>query len=141
MKSKAMVVTAPGQMELQEFELPKTPADHVLVKTTVTSVCSTDIKIFKGHTPVGRYPLVMGHEATAEVVEIGSEVSAVSPGDRVAIFPLEYNEQGRVLIGMDVPGAYAEYATWSASNLHPLPDHLSYEAGALAEPLAVAVHA
>lgn len=56
MKSRAMVVTEPGRMELQEFELQPTPSDHVLVKAAVTSVCSTDLKIFSGHTPVGRYP-------------------------------------------------------------------------------------
>ena len=90
MKSKAMVVRAPGQMELQEFELPKTPRDHVLVKTTVTSVCSTDIKIFKGHTPVGRYPLVMGHEVAGKVVEMGSEAAEwydFKAGDRITIEP------------------------------------------------------
>jgi D-arabinose 1-dehydrogenase-like Zn-dependent alcohol dehydrogenase len=70
MKSRAMVVTSPGQMELQEFELQATPGDHVLVQTTVTSVCSTDIKVFKGKTPVGRYPLVMGHEVAGKVVEL-----------------------------------------------------------------------
>jgi threonine dehydrogenase-like Zn-dependent dehydrogenase len=90
MKSKAMVVTAPGQMELQEFELCKTPKDHVLVKTTVTSVCSTDIKIFKGHTPVSRYPLVMGHEVAGKVVEMGSEAAQwydFKAGDRITIEP------------------------------------------------------
>lgn len=90
MKSKAMVVTAPGQMELQEFELRETPTDHVLVKTAVTSVCSTDLKVFKGHTPVGRYPLVMGHEVAGKVVEIGSEAArwyGFSEGDRITIEP------------------------------------------------------
>ena len=85
-----MVVTAPGQMELQEFELHKTPRDHVLVKTTVTSVCSTDIKIFKGHTPVSRYPLVMGHEVAGKVVEMGSEAAQwydFKAGDRITIEP------------------------------------------------------
>jgi len=44
-------------------------------------------------------------------------------------------------MGMSAPGAYAEYVTWPASNLFPLPDSLSYENGALAEPLSIAVHA
>jgi len=90
MKSRAMVVTAPGRMELQEFELQTTPRDHVLVQTTVTSVCSTDIKVFQGKTPVGRYPLVMGHEVAGKVVEIGSQAAAwynVQVGDRITIEP------------------------------------------------------
>ncbi|MGI9535659.1 MAG: zinc-dependent alcohol dehydrogenase [Desulfocapsaceae bacterium] len=90
MKSKAMVVTAPEQMELQEFELMPTPADHVLVKTSVTSVCSTDVKVFKGRTPFVNYPLVMGHEVAGEVVEIGSLAKQWYPfavGDRITIEP------------------------------------------------------
>jgi threonine dehydrogenase-like Zn-dependent dehydrogenase len=90
MKSKAMVVLSPGQMELQEFELGKTPPDHILVKTAVTSVCSTDIKVFKGHTPVGRYPLVMGHEIAGKVVEVGSEATGwydIDVDDRITIEP------------------------------------------------------
>ena len=90
MKSKAMVVKAPGQMELQAFELQKTPADHVLVKTTVTSVCSTDIKVFKGHTPVGRYPVIMGHEIAGKVVEVGSEAAGwydLKADDRITVEP------------------------------------------------------
>jgi threonine dehydrogenase-like Zn-dependent dehydrogenase len=90
MKIKAMVVPEPRQMELREFELQKTPADHVLVKTTVTSVCSTDIKVFKGHTPVGRYPLIMGHEIAGKVVEVGSEAAEwydLKPDDRITVEP------------------------------------------------------
>ena len=90
MKSKAMVVTAPGKMELETFELKKTPADHVLIKTNVTSVCSTDIKVFKGHTPVGQYPVIMGHEIAGEVVEIGKETQSwydFKPGDKITVEP------------------------------------------------------
>ena len=90
MKSKAMVLTAPGQLDLQEFELGSTPADHVLVKTSVTSVCSTDLKVFRGQTPFVNYPLVMGHEIAGQVVEIGSEVKQwydFEVGDRITIEP------------------------------------------------------
>ena len=90
MKSKAMVVSSPGQMELQEFQLQKTPLDHVLVKTIVTSVCSTDIKVYRGHTPFGRYPLIMGHEVAGEVVELGSKAAQwydIKAGDRITIEP------------------------------------------------------
>lgn len=90
MQSKAMVVTAPGQMDLQEFELQKTPEDHVLVKTAVTSVCSTDIKVFRGHTPVGRYPVIMGHEIAGTVVEVGKVAAGwydLNKGDRITVEP------------------------------------------------------
>lgn len=90
MKSRAMVVTEPGRMEMREIELPSTPPDHVLLKTLVTSVCSSDVKIFHGKIPMARYPLIMGHELSGEVVEVGAEAAAwrdLSPGDRVTIEP------------------------------------------------------
>ncbi len=90
MKAKAMVVIRPGQMELKEFEVQKPPADHILVKTMVTSVCSSDIKVFKGLTPVGRYPVIMGHEVSGRVVEVGSEAAKwhdLKPGDRITVEP------------------------------------------------------
>ena len=85
-----MVVTAPGQMELQDFALQKTPEDHVLVKTAVTSVCSTDIKVYKGHTPVGRYPVIMGHEIAGTVVEVGriaADWYDLKTDDRITVEP------------------------------------------------------
>ncbi len=90
MKSKAMVVKAPGRMELETFELKKTPDDHVLVKTNVTSVCSTDIKVLKGNTPVGQYPVIMGHEIAGEVVELGKKAHHLydfKPHDKITIEP------------------------------------------------------
>ena len=90
MKVKAMVVTEPGHLELQTFEIQKTPSDHILVKTTATSVCSSDIKVFKGYLPMVRYPLIMGHEISGEVVEVGSEAARwhdLKPGERVTVEP------------------------------------------------------
>jgi threonine dehydrogenase-like Zn-dependent dehydrogenase len=90
MKSNAMVLTAPGKMELREFEVKLTPADHVLVKTTVTSVCSSDIKVFKGRAPIGRYPVIMGHEISGVVVDVGMLAAGwydLKVGDRITIEP------------------------------------------------------
>ncbi len=90
MKSRAMVVTEPGRLELRTFDVAKPAADQLLVKTTVTSVCSTDIKVFHGRTPLGRYPLIMGHEVSGEGVEAGSEAAriyGVEPGDRITVEP------------------------------------------------------
>jgi L-iditol 2-dehydrogenase len=89
----------------------------------------------------------MGHEASGEVVAIGTGVEQVQPGERVTIQPLVYRPDsatGRVvrrLIGMNLPGAYAEYTVVPEKNLYPIPDTLPFEVAALTEPLAVAVHA
>jgi len=89
----------------------------------------------------------MGHEVAGEVVAVGEAVTHVQPGDRVALHPLIYRPDpatGRVvrqMIGMNLPGAYAEYTVVPESNVYPIPDALPYTVAALTEPTAVAVHA
>ncbi len=90
MKAKAMVLVEPGHMELQEFELRPLAADEILIKTRVTSVCSTDVKVFHGKVDSARYPVIMGHELTGEVVEMGPQAAKkypISVGDRVTPEP------------------------------------------------------
>jgi len=90
MRARAMVVVEPGRLEMQEFEVRPPAADQILLKTKVTSVCSTDVKVFHGQTPLGRYPVIMGHEFAGQVVEIGAEAAArcgLKPGDRVTPEP------------------------------------------------------
>jgi len=90
MKARAMVVTEPGRMQLEEFDVQAPPPGHLLVKTAVTSVCSTDIKVFKGKTPFGRYPLIMGHEIAGKVVDIGAGANDwpdIAPGERITVEP------------------------------------------------------
>ncbi len=90
MKSKAMVVPEPNKLELREFEVVSPASDQILVKTMVTSVCSTDVKVLHGKTPMGRYPVIMGHEFVGEVVEIGAEAAqtyGLAVGDMVTPEP------------------------------------------------------
>jgi threonine dehydrogenase-like Zn-dependent dehydrogenase len=90
MKSKAMVLVEPGRIELREFEVQPPAPEEILIKTRVTSVCSTDIKILHGQVGSARYPVIMGHEFTGEIVEIGSEAAKRYPlavGDRVTPEP------------------------------------------------------
>jgi L-iditol 2-dehydrogenase len=112
----------------------------VLFEVRAVGVCGSDLHGYTGRTGRRVPPLVMGHEATAEVVRVGDGV-ALPVGARVAVHPIVQRARGRCLMGMDAPGAYAEYVVWPARNLYPLPEALSFEAGAFAEPLAVAVHA
>ena len=68
---RAMVLTAPGQLVLDEVARPSPAANDVLVRVTHSGICGTDYKIFKGAIPVS-YPRIMGHEMAGEVVEAGS---------------------------------------------------------------------
>ena len=93
-----MVLVEPGRLELQEFEVRPPAPEEILIKTRVTSVCSTDIKVFHGQVSSAHYPVIMGHEFTGEVVEIGSEAAKQYPvavGDRVT--PEPYIPCGRCI--------------------------------------------
>lgn len=152
---QALLFTAIGEHKLVEMPIPAIERpDEVLLRVKSAGVCGSDLHGYTGYSGRRTPPLVMGHEATAEVVAVGSAVQDLPVGSRVAIQPLETCGvclqcltgqrnicQNRRLIGMHTPGAYADYTTWSAENLFPLPDHLSYEDGALVEPLSVVIHA
>jgi len=144
---KALMFTAIKELQVMDVPLPAIEKpDWVLLKVKSVGICGSDLHGYLGHSGRRTPPLIMGHEVTAEVVEVGQAVADLSPGTRVAAHPLYYRggdeqEQNRIVLGMNAPGAYAEYFAWPAANLIPLSDKLSYEDGALAEPLAVTVHA
>ena len=152
---QALMFTAIKEQKLVEVPLPTIEQpDEVLLKVKSVGVCGSDLHGYTGHSGRRIPPLIMGHEVTAEVVEVGEAVTGLPPGSRVAIQPVKFcgscaqclaGQQNlceqRSLMGMHAPGAYAEYVTWPAANLFQLPHELSDESGALAEPLSVALHA
>jgi threonine dehydrogenase-like Zn-dependent dehydrogenase len=90
MKAKAMVLEAPGHMQIKEFELTAPQSEQILIKTGVTSVCASDPKIFYGKTPFKYYPIIMGHELAGTVTEIGAAASrryGLKVGARITIEP------------------------------------------------------
>jgi len=145
---QALVFTDINRHELLTVPVP--PLEHpddVLIRVRAASVCGSDLHGYTGKTGRRKPPLIMGHEASGEVVAVGGGVRSVRPGDRVALHPLIYRPDpasGRMvrqMIGMNRPGAYAEYTVVPESNIYPLPETLPYTTAALTEPLAVAVHA
>lgn len=139
---QALVMTEIGRLELQTLPLPElTRPDEVLVEVRAAGVCGSDLHGYTGATGRRTPPLIMGHEATGRVARIGDGVTDLEVGARVAVMPLLVQNAQRRLLGMDAPGAYATHVVWPAGRLFPLPEGLSYDAGAFAEPLAVALHA
>lgn len=126
---------------------------QVRLKVAYCGVCGTDVHIYHGamDARVGP-PQIIGHEASAEVAEIGPDVEGLGVGDRVAVRPLQFGEPspfdkgcshvGKNLkfIGIDTPGAMQASWTVPAYTLHKLPDEVSLLDGALVEPVAVACH-
>ena len=80
---KALVLTQYKQFELQERPVPEVPHDHVLVRVRACGICGSDVHGLDGSTGRRIPPIIMGHEAAGEIVEVGSAVTAWQPGDRV----------------------------------------------------------
>ena len=126
---------------------------EVRLAVAYCGVCGTDVHIYHGAMD-GRVapPQIIGHEASAEVAEIGEGVDGLAVGDCVAVRPLRFGEPapfdkgcshvGKNLkfIGIDSPGAMQSSWTVPAYTLHKLPENVSLLSGALVEPVAVACH-
>ena len=129
-------------------------AEQVQIQVAYTGLCGTDLHIFHGDMDARvTHPLVFGHEMSGVVTAVGSDVDGWMPGDRVTVMPLDWdgtcpaclagNEhicQNLDFIGIDSPGALQELWNVPAATLVRLPDDLTLRAGALVEPVAVAVH-
>ena len=139
---QALMMKAFHEHVLAELPVPRIERpDDVLIEIKAAGVCGSDLHGYTGQSGRRTPPLVMGHEATGRVVETGEGVSDLPPGTRVAIHPIDDAGGVRRLMGKDAPGAFAQYVVWPARNLVRLPDAVTFEHGALVEPLAVAVRA
>ena len=151
---RALVFDGPGEMPLREHPDPSPGPGEVVVAVRAAGICGSDVHGFLGATGRRRVGVVMGHEAAGDVAEVGPGVTSVRAGDRVILRSIltcgrcERCRRGqsnlcqeRQGMGMHFDGAYAERIVVPESLLLVMPDTLSYEEGALVEPLAVAMHA
>ena len=141
---------------MEDRPIPEIGPDDVLVKVKKTGICGTDIHIYKWDdwaqktVPV---PMITGHEYAGEIAAIGSDVKNLKVGQRVSgeghvvgmksrasragKFHLDPDTKG---IGVNLPGAFAEYVKIPAFNIVPLPDSIDDEMGAIFDPFGNAVH-
>lgn len=154
---KALVKQKSGfdQMQVIEVEEPKCGPDDVKVEIAFTGICGTDLHIF--HDTFKSYPpVILGHEASGVIVEVGDHVSPSRLGERVAILGstektcgfCENCKQGYYMfcatrrgMGHGVNGSFTKYVVIGSDLTYRLPDHISLEIGSLAEPLACVVQA
>jgi L-iditol 2-dehydrogenase len=155
---KAAVLEKPFLMEVKDVSIPEPKDNEALIKVHCIGICGSDIHYYE-HGKIGRYevkePIILGHELAGIVVKIGKYVTEVAEGDRVAVEPgvtcgtCGYCKSGRYNLCPDVifmatppvDGAWAEYVTVRSDFLFKLPDEMSFEEGALLEPLSVGFHA
>ena len=154
---KALVKARPEPgLWMEDRPVPRIGPEDVLIRIRKTGICGTDIHIWnwddwaQRNVPV---PLITGHEFAGEIVEMGAQVTGLSLGQRVSgeghligktsrqsragRFHLDPETRG---IGVNEPGAFAEYLALPAFNAVPLPDAIDDEIGAILDPLGNAVH-
>lgn len=148
---KALVFYGPEDLRLTDIDDLHPSAGEVLIRVKACGICGSDVHGYLGITGRRIPPMVMGHEFSGMVEQIGEGVTAVQPGDRVAPYPVifcgecERCQQGSVhmclhkkaLGVLECNGAMAEYVCIPAKLIFKLADHVSYEVGSLIEPLAV----
>lgn len=148
---KAMLLTAPGELVLDEVARPTHGAGDVLVRVTHSGICGTDYKIFNGSIPV-LYPRIMGHEMAGEVVDPGD--AALGPGDRVIVDPELYCGvcfhcrigqthlcPSGTLLGRDANGGFAEFLAAPRTHVFRLPDGIDRRAAPIIQVLTTCLHA
>lgn len=156
MRAVVKTAHAPESIELREVKRPAIGAQEVLIKVAAAGVCGTDLGIYRDRPGQLYYPpVVLGHEFSGTIEETGTEVGDWKPGDRVVAEPQSracgscyYCRQGRIGMcphkrspGWGTDGGMAEYVLMPARLLHRIPEGLDFDTAALAEPLAVNVHA
>jgi threonine 3-dehydrogenase len=154
---KALVKTKGEKgLWMQDVPIPEIAANEVLIKIERTAICGTDMHIYRWddwaqkNVPVG---LIVGHEYGGTVAAVGSTVKRVKPGQKVTgeghvvgtrsrnaragKFHLDPDTKG---IGVNLPGAFAQYLALPEFNVIPLPDDFPLEIAAIMDPLGNAVH-
>ena len=155
---KAWVFTEPGKHVLTTVDDPKPAPNQVLVRVKACGICGSDVAYHFGksslETPDGKGPLILGHEFSGEVTEVGAMAQGLfRAGDRVVLDPVQYCNacsickrgypnlcENKAVLGVSADGGFAEYALSAYTSVHKLPESVDYITGALTEPLACATY-
>jgi len=140
-------------MELLDRPIPSYGEDEVLIKVAYSGICGTDIHIV--HDQFAYYPpVIIGHEFSGEIVELGSKVTSFKKGDLVVGEPHNkhcgkcylcrnghiQNCMDKRSIGWGIDGSFTTYLVMPEKLLHKIPEGLSLKSAAMAEPAAIVAH-
>ena len=158
---KALVKTKKGygNVELIDIAEPICRNDEIKIRVKAIGICGTDLHIYEGDFPYFNTPVILGHEFTGEIVEIGKNIQIKKKfciNDRVVVLPsaaitcgkCKYCRSGfficcpqRKGMGHGVDGGMVEYKCIKEDFVYKLPEGVSYDVGVLVEPLSCSVHA
>lgn len=155
---RAIVLEEPKKLVLNQLEIPEPGENEVLIRVKAVGLCGSDIHYYE-HGKIGDFiveePIILGHEASGEIVKVGKNVVHLQKGQRVTIEPgatcgkCEHCQNGRYNLCEEVEflatppydGAFCEYVVMRSDLVFPIPDQMSYETAALIEPFSVGLHA
>lgn len=156
---KALLLSEYKKLTLTDMPMPTIGAGDVLIKVKACGICGSDIHGWDGSTGRRVPPLVMGHEASGEIAEVGASVQGWKLGDRVTFdstvscghcYFCQRGEinlcENRQVLGVSCAefrrhGAFAEYVTVPQNILYSLPDGFPFHYAAMIEAVSIAVHA
>jgi L-iditol 2-dehydrogenase len=149
-----VTLVEPGRFVVERTGRPSPGPGEALLEVRRVGVCGSDLAIYRGRHPYAKMPLVMGHEFSGVIAELGPGVDGPAVGTRVAVIPhlvcgrcgpcrsetFNFCEQLRCM-GAEADGAHVEYLAVPAGMALPIPDRMSLEDAALLEPACVGYHA
>lgn len=152
---KALVLEGVEKLEIEDIKAQELKPNEVLINTAYAGICGTDHALYAGlpGSADAVPPIVLGHENSGVVAEVGSEVTDLKPGDRVSVDPNIYCGQCEYCltdrpelcnnlsaVGVTRNGGLEQQFTAPASVVYQVPDNVSLKAAATVEPISCAVH-
>ncbi len=144
----------PGKIVFSQVPKPQVKPGEVLIEVKACGVCGSDVHVWRGKHPFTSYPIIQGHEFAGLIASVGKGVVGLSPGRKVTVEPSlvcgkcypcrhgKYNICDNLkVMGFQTDGCHRNFFAVPAQKVIPLPDEISFEAGAMVEPTAVGVHA
>ncbi|MBC7130377.1 alcohol dehydrogenase catalytic domain-containing protein, partial [Candidatus Bathyarchaeota archaeon] len=143
MKTARLHKTGEG-LKIEQVPIPEIKAREVLVEVKASGICGSDLHYRNGISPVGKLPIILGHEISGVIAEKGGEVKHLNVGDRVCVHyliscgnclfcrrGLENLCQKALMIGKHLDGGFAQYVKVPAANIIKLPSNVPFEQGAI----------
>ncbi|MBS3975492.1 MAG: alcohol dehydrogenase catalytic domain-containing protein [Syntrophomonadaceae bacterium] len=154
MKMKEIVIIKPHEYEVREVPIPELQNEYeVLIQMKAAGICGSDHHIYHGANPCSTYPRIPGHENAGVIAKVGSKVTKVKAGDRVAVdLIITCGECYQCKIGREnvcehvrvrgsgADGGLREYFTAPEDDVYVVPDSIPFKDAALIEPFTVGAH-
>lgn len=152
---KAVQVREPHHLAVVNIDSPAIQnATDVLVEVKRAGICGSDMHIYHGTNPLATYPRILGHEIAGEVLEVGTDVTHLQPGDHIVVEPIRFCgtcyacRKGRPnvckelsVFGVHEDGGMREFFVLPAKQLHKVDNNLPWEEVVLAEPYTIGAQA